>query len=196
MSAESGQTERADALASAVESILLIATEPVSVGDLAAATEATRSEVLSGLDRLRRRLTGGIRLQEHAGKLQLVTAPDNVDAVQRFLGTARPAPLSRAALETLAIVAYRQPVSRSEIDAARAVDSERALRTLLVRELVEEVGRRPGPGRPAEYGTTHYFLEYFGLSSLSDLPPLELQLAAIEASALGLRAQKGGQETS
>lgn len=194
MSIESERTAQAEALASAIESVLLVAAEPVSTRELTAATGASRAHILEALTCLRTRLIGGIRLQEHAGKVQLVTAPENVEAVQRFLGAVRPAPLPRAALETLAVVAYRQPVTRAQIDAARGVDSDRALRTLLVRELVEEVGRRPGPGRPAEYGTTQRFLEYFGLSSLGDLPALELQPVSIEASALGLRTQQGGQE--
>jgi segregation and condensation protein B len=196
VTAENVRIEPAEALASTVESILLVAAEPVSLADLAAATGASRGAIREALALLRRRLTGGIRLQEHAGKFQLVSAPENVDAVQRFLGAVRPAPLSRAALETLAIVAYRQPVTRAEIDSARAVDSDRALRTLLNRELVEEVGRRAGPGRPAEYGTTIQFLEYFGLTSLDQLPPLDLEPERLQASALGLRMQKGGQDHS
>jgi segregation and condensation protein B len=196
MSIESEQTGRAEALASAIESLLLVAAEPVSFAELVAATGAARSEVLRAVACLRQRLHGGIRVQEHAGKLQLVTAPENVEIVQRFLGAVRPAPLSRAALETLAVVAYRQPVTRTEIDSARGVDSDRALRTLLLRELVEEVGRRSAPGRPAEYGTTQQFLEYFGLSSLGELPPPDVEPVSIEASALGLRTRKGGQETS
>jgi segregation and condensation protein B len=196
MSIESEQTGRAEALASAIESLLLVAAEPVSFAELAAATGAARPEVLRAVACLRQRLHGGIRVQEHAGKLQLVTAPENVEIVQRFLGAVRPAPLSRAALETLAVVAYRQPVTRTEIDSARGVDSDRALRTLLLRELVEEVGRRSAPGRPAEYGTTQQFLEYFGLSSLGELPPPDVEPVSIEASALGLRTRKGGQETS
>lgn len=193
---ENGQTERVEALASAIESILLVASEPVSIRDISASTDATRAEVLRALHQLRNRSRGGIRVQEHAGRLQLVTAPENADTVRRFLGALRPAPLSRAALETLAVVAYRQPVTRSEIDSTRAVDSDRALRTLLTRGLVEEVGRRRGAGRAAEYGTTQYFLEYFGLSAREDLPPTDLQPVAIEAAALGLRTQESGQDVS
>lgn len=196
MPIENGHSEQVDALASRIESLLLVAPEPVSGRELSRATEANHADVIAALSRLRVRLDGGIRLQEHAGKYGLVTAPENVETVQRFLGAVRPAPLSRAALETLAIIAYRQPVTRSEIDAARAVDSDRALRTLLMRELVEEVGRRQGPGRPAEYGTTHHFLEYFGLSALDELPALDLHPVTLEAAALGLRTQKGGQERS
>jgi segregation and condensation protein B len=196
VTAENARTAPAEALASAVESILLVAAEPVSLAELASATGASRPSVREALALLHRRLTGGIRLQEHAGKVQLVSAPENVEAVQRFLGAVRPAPLSRAALETLAIVAYRQPVTRGEIDAARAVDSDRAVRTLLSRELVEVVGHRSGPGRPAEYGTTIHFLEYFGLTSLDQLPPLDLEPERLEASTLGLRMQRGGQDES
>lgn len=196
MTAGKPPTVPVESLASAIESILLVASEPVSRAELANATGAARVDVRGALAHLRERLDGGIRLQEHGGKVQLVSAPENVEAVRRFLGAVRPAPLSRAALETLAIVAYRQPVTRAEIDATRAVDSDRALRTLLVRELVEEVGRRPGPGRPAEYGTTVHFLEHFGLASLDHLPPLDLEPATLEGSALGLRMQRGGQDES
>lgn len=194
----SGRTpiEPVERLASALESILLVAPEPVPIAQLASAAGSSRSQVQAALDVLRGRLTGGIRLLEHDGRLELVTAPENMDAVQAFLGAVRPAPLSRAALETLAVVAYRQPVTRAEIDAARAVDSDRALRTLLARELVEEVGRRSGPGRPAEYGTTQHFLEHFGLQSLGELPALDVEPQTLDASILGLRTGNGGQDPS
>lgn len=187
MTSKNERTAPADAVASAVESILLVAVEPVSIRECAAAVGVSRADIKSAISRLRDGLRGGIRVQEHAGTIQLVTAPENVETVQRFLGAVRPPPLSRAALEVLAVIAYRQPVTRAEIDSARAVDSDRSLRTLITRELVREVGRRPGPGRPAEYGTTQYFLEYFGLASLEDLPALDLELLSIDVSALGLR---------
>lgn len=109
------------------------------------------------------------------GHAQLVTAPENVEAVQRFLGTVRPPALSRAALETLALIAYRQPITRSEIEMARGVNSDRVVQTLIARGLIDERGRRPTLGRPMEYGTTFAFLEYFGLGSLEDLPPLNAE---------------------
>jgi len=191
---EHAPSARAEKLRSAIESILLVATEPVSPSELASATGASRAEIRDAIVSLRSTLTGGIRLQEHEGRLQLTTAPENVAAVQRFMGAVRPAPLSRGALETLAVVAYRQPVTRSEIEEQRGVDSDRALRTLVTRELVHEVGRRSGPGRPVEYGTTSYFLEYFGLQSLRELPSPQPELLTIDASSLGFRNAKSGQD--
>ncbi|MBV9281683.1 MAG: SMC-Scp complex subunit ScpB [Chloroflexi bacterium] len=160
-------------LASAIESILLVAGEPVAVSALARTLGQRADQVVAACEELRRELQGGIRLQLHEGRAQLVTAPENAELVQRFLGAVKPAPLSRPALETLTIVAYRQPVTRSEIEAARGVNSDRALQTLLARGLVEERGQRRSLGRPMEYGTSFGFLEYFGLQSLADLPPLE-----------------------
>jgi segregation and condensation protein B len=196
MTARKRPTAPVESLAAAIESILLVAAEPVSLRELSRATGASRPEVRTALTRLHERLTGGIRVQEHGGAVQLASSPENAEVVQRFLGAVRPAPLSRAALETLAVIAYRQPVTRAEIDAARAVDSDRALRTLLLRELVEEVGRRPRPGRPAEYGTTIHFLEHFGLESLEQLPSLDAEPTPLDASSLGLRMHRGGQDES
>lgn len=178
-------------LVSALESILLVAPEPVSIAALAAATKQPRSAVTSALMDLQAGLTRGIRLQCHDGMAQLVTAPENVQAVQGFLGVVRPRPLSRAALEVLTVVAYRQPVTRAEIEAARGVSSDGPLQTLIARELVEETGRRLAPGNPTEYATTFGFLEYFGLTSLADLPPLAQPGATpVAPSAIGLRGQK------
>jgi segregation and condensation protein B len=113
----------------------------------------------------------------------MVTAPEAAEAVQRFLGLEASARLSPAALEVLAMVAYRQPVTRPEIDALRGVNSEAALRTLMGRGLVEPVGRRTTVGHPIEYATTFLFLEYFGLTGLEDLPPVEA-LAAEDPAGL------------
>ena len=177
-----------ESLAREIESILLVAGGPVTYGALASATESSRDAVRLALDGLDRRLAGGIRLQRRDGSAQLVSAPECVHAVQRFLGATKPPALSRAALETLAVVAYREPVTRAEIEAIRGVNSDRALQTLLARDLVEERGQRPVLGRPMQYGTTFGFLEYFGLSSLDDLPALEEQPHAhAEGSLLGFR---------
>jgi segregation and condensation protein B len=96
------------------------------------------------------------------------------DAVERFLGIEVTSHLSRAALETLAIVAYQQPVTRPHIEAVRGVSSDGVMKSLLGKGLVQEVGRTEGPGRPILYGTTPDFLQYFGMNSLMDLPPLNL----------------------
>jgi segregation and condensation protein B len=103
----------------------------------------------------------------------MVTAPEATDFVRRFLGLELTSKLSPAALETLAIVAYRQPATRAQIEAVRGVNSDSVLRTLVNRGLVEEVGRLDQAGRPIIYGTTFEFLQQFGLSSVEQLPPLE-----------------------
>lgn len=114
----------------------------------------------------------GIRLQRHGDQVQLVTAPEAAAAVERFLGLEGAVRLSSAALETLAVIAYRQPVTRAQIEQVRGVSADRAIATLLAHGLIEEVGRLETVGRPALFGTTVEFLEHFGLQSLADLPPL------------------------
>ena len=175
-------------LTSALESVLLVATEPVTVTALAAALQQPRARVLGALHVLGDVLTGGIRLQVDRGRAQLVTSPENAEVVQRFLGISRPPALSRSAMEVLAVVAYRQPVTRPEIEAVRGVSSDRTVQTLLARGLIEELGRRDTVGHPIEYGTTFGFLEYFGLSSLDVLPPLEGdEPQYVDPSSLGIR---------
>jgi segregation and condensation protein B len=144
---------------------------------------------MSVLRRLGDSLQGGIRLQIHRGEAQLVTAPENVEVVQRFLGTAKVPALSRSALEALTVVAYHQPVTRPEVEAIRGVNSERALQTLVARGLIDERGRRESIGRPMEFGTTMGFLEYFGLTSLADLPPIDTSVTEhVDAEILGMRS--------
>jgi segregation and condensation protein B len=181
--------ERAEeALLAGVESILLVAGGPVSFNALAAALRIPVPQVSGLTPALRTRLSGGIRLQVRGESFQLVTAPGQAEVVHRFLGTAKPPALTRAAMETLAVIAYQQPVTRAEIEHARGVNSDRLVQTLLARGLIEEVGRRDTLGRPSQYGTTAGFLEYFGLSSLEELPPLETeQERVIPPSQLGLR---------
>jgi len=128
----------------------------------------------AALEQLARRLEAGraLELRRVAGGWQMVTRPEHAAVVSR-LGPVRRVQLSGPALEVLAIVAYRQPVTRVEIEAVRGVNCERTLRTLLEYGLIAEVGRKEAPGRPILYGTTDRFLETFGLDDLSDLPPLE-----------------------
>lgn len=179
-----------DAVASAIESILLVADQPVSLRVLARALDVTERSISDALACLRGRMQcSGIRLQEDRGSVQLVTAPENAQVVERFLGTAAEARLSRPALETLAIIAYRQPVTRNEIEEIRGVGSDRQVLNLTGRGLVEERGRRSVPGRPMEYGTTFRFLELFGLESLGELPALtEPRAATISTGDLGFRS--------
>ncbi len=158
-----------------VESLLFVAAEPVAVRDLARALELPPDAIESALEQLERELEGrGIRLLRHHDHVQLVSAPEATAAIERLMGAQHAmARLSNAALETLAIVAYRQPITRPGIEAIRGVDSSGAVRTLLQRGLIAEVGRLPQVGRPVLYGTTEEFLKQFGLSSLAQLPPMD-----------------------
>jgi segregation and condensation protein B len=114
----------------------------------------------------------GVQLVEVAGGFQLVTRPEYAPWIKR-LEKSKPAPkLSRSALESLAVIAYKQPIVRAEIEQIRGVETSGVLKTLLERKLVRIVGRKDEPGRPILYGTTKYFLQHFGLRDLSELPPL------------------------
>jgi segregation and condensation protein B len=159
----------------AIESILFIAEEPVPVTDLSAILEVPPAAVDEALGLLAERLSAtasGLVLREAAGGWRLYTRPDLRPYLDRFAASPTATRLSRAALETLAVVAYRQPVSRAQVADIRGVDSEQALRTLERRGLVDVAGVAPGSGQALLYGTTDLFLEKLGLASLSDLPPL------------------------
>jgi segregation and condensation protein B len=160
-------------LVAQVESLLFVADAPVPVGRLAEALDATPGQVERALADLEAAYAGrGLRLQRAGNRVQLISAPDAAHCVERFLGLEARTRLSRAALEALAIVAYRQPITRPEIEAIRGVSSDSVLRTLLSVGLIEEVGRAPTVGRPILYGTTFEFLQRFGLRSMDELPPL------------------------
>jgi segregation and condensation protein B len=161
--------------ASALEALLFASGSAEEVSTLAAALGWSLMDVKRGLDALDRQLRDGRRgvlLQRVGDTVQLVSAPQFGQQIARLLGMERTVKLSSAALETLALVAYRQPVTRSEIEAVRGVDSSGVLATLVARELVEARGRRSTPGNPVEYGTTPGFLQFFGLTSLDELPPM------------------------
>ena len=163
-------------LAANIEALLFVAFEPVTPGQLATALETTSTQVNKALDELDASFrTRGLRLQRHNGRVQLTTAPEVSETVERFLGLEVTTRLSRAALETLAIIAYQQPITRPQVDAVRGVNSDGVMRTLLSKGLIQEGGRAEGPGRPILYSTTPEFLQNFGLSSLTELPPLELE---------------------
>lgn len=164
-------------LVALVESLLFVADEPVPVARIAEALEVAAREVEAALAALGESYAAahrGLSLQRFRDKVQLTTAPGAAARVEKFLGLGATSPLSRAALETLAIIAYQQPVTRPHIEAVRGVNSDSVLRNLLGKGLIEEVGRTDGPGRPVLYATTPEFLQYFGLSALTDLPPLNL----------------------
>lgn len=156
-----------------IESILFVAGEPVSVERLSSVLGVEPERVEAALAALAEGCTSrGVRLQRHGERVQLVTAPEAATVVERFLGAEPDNHLSQAAIETLAVIAYRQPITRAQIEAVRGVNCDGVLRTLLNRGLIEEVGRLEQAGRPILYGTTFAFLQHFGLNSLSDLPPL------------------------
>ena len=160
----------------ALEAVLFAAAAPVSytrLSETMGLKVGVIHEMCQTLSNGYEKRGSGIRMQFMDGQVQLTTAPEASSAVETFLGLEATQKLSRAALETLTIVAYRQPVSRPAIDSIRGVNSEYILRGLLSRGLIEETGRAETPGRPILYGTTQEFLLYFGLSSLSDLPPFE-----------------------
>ena len=174
MASEAREEDGLLSLAARVESLLFVADAPVSIGRLAEALEVTPGQIKRALTDLEVAYANrGLRLQRASNRVQLVTAPEAAPYVERFLGLERRTHLSQAALETLAIIAYRQPVTRPEIEAIRGVNSDSVLRTLLSAGLIEEVGRAPTVGRPILYGTTFEFLQHFGLRSLDELPPLE-----------------------
>lgn len=163
-------------LTALLEGLLFVAAEPMAPAQLAAALDLTVTAVEKGLEELETQLqTRGLRLQRHSGRLQLTTAAEMAESVERFLGLDATSRLSRAALETLAIIAYQQPVTRPGVDAVRGVNSDGVIKSLLSKGLLQEVGRSDGPGRPILYGTTPEFLQHFGLNGLSELPPLNLQ---------------------
>ncbi len=158
-----------------LEGLLFVAAEPVAPMQLAAALDVTTAEVEKGLEVLEEQLRSrALRLQRHAGRVQLTTAPELAESIERFLGLEATGHLSRAALEALAIIAYQQPVTRPAVDAIRGVNSDGVIKSLLSKGLLQEVGRSEGPGRPILYGTTPQFLQHFGLNSLAELPPLNL----------------------
>jgi segregation and condensation protein B len=172
-------------LAATVESLLFVADAPVSVSHLAEALERDERDVEAALQTLAEGYAGrGVRLQRKSNRVQLVSAPEAAPTIERFLGLSQSGKLSAAALEALAIVAYEQPVTRPQIEAIRGVSSDGVLRTLLSKGLIEEVGRLETVGHPVLFGTTFEFLQYFGLSSLGELPPLETRGNGNQSEAL------------
>jgi segregation and condensation protein B len=163
-----------------LEAVLFVADQPVELAALARSINAPKDEVVRALDVLAEQCRErGVRLQRTGELVQLVSAPETAAYVERFLGMELPR-LTDASLETLAIIAYRQPIARAGIEAVRGVDCDGPIRTLLARELIEEVGRAPVIGRPTLFGTTVRFLEYFGLERPDDLPPLPVADEPIE----------------
>ena len=164
------------ALTRRLEALLFISSHPLAAAELAAACEATESAVLAALAALADEFDGvrhGFAVREVAGGYTLAVADDCADDVRRLTGAERPDDLSPALIETLAVVAYLQPVTRAGVAEVRGVSSEWALTSLEERGLVEQQGRAGSPGAPILYGTGRRFLKLFGLRSLEDLPALD-----------------------
>jgi segregation and condensation protein B len=158
-------------LAPAIEAILFSSNRPLRLRELQQVTDTDRETIERALDELRESLTQrGLMLQRHHDQVQLVTRPELAAYVRRALRPEVTGRLSTAAYETLAIVAYQQPVTKSRIEEIRGVNCDSVVANLELRNLVIEVGRGSGPGQPKLYGTTMRFLQVLGLASLSDLP--------------------------
>jgi segregation and condensation protein B len=163
-------------LTAIVESLLFVADAPVPVSQLAEAAECAPRDIETTLQSLAEDYaTRGLRLQRKGNRVQLVSVPEAAPYIERFLGLSLSGRLSAAAIETLAIIAYKQPVTRPEIETIRGVNSDGVLRTLMSKGLIEEVGRLETVGHPVLFATTFEFLQYFGLDSLDALPPLEIE---------------------
>jgi segregation and condensation protein B len=159
-------------LADQLEAVLFVAAEPLPADRLATATGASPAATTQALTELEQRLEGGIRLSHLHGRYRLVTAPDTAATVRQFLQYEAKTELTRPALETLAIIAYRGPITKAAIEQIRGVASETMLRNLLARGLITEAGKSNEPGRPLLYTVSHGFLQNFGLTGLHDLPPI------------------------
>jgi len=163
----------ANELAWVLEALLFVAEEPLSLGALARAAGVGEGSTKRALHRLSAEYEArGLRLQEDGQRYQLVTAPEYAPYVAELLGQGPGQRLSRAALETLTIIAYRQPCTRSEIEAVRGVNSDKLVTMLEQRGLIDNVGQSDTPGRPQLFRTTMRFLEHFGIRSPDELPAL------------------------
>lgn len=173
-----------DELSAFYEALLFIAERPLTTAELAQLGAVPRLQaeaVLAGLAEDLAESRRGLRLQRNDDAWQLVTAPEVGERLAAYAAREEPR-LTPAALEALAVIAYRQPCTRGEVERVRGVDSDYVIRSLLHRQLIAEVGRRDTPGRPALFGTTFSFLERFGLTSLDDLPSLSSAAASLAAS--------------
>ncbi|MFM2309999.1 MAG: hypothetical protein RLY87_2121 [Chloroflexota bacterium] len=166
-------------LESQIEAILYVAGEPVSLAQLAEWLEESQPHIEVAVERLGVQLQHrGITVLRHEDRIQFVTSVLAAPVVRRMLGQSGATKLSNAVSEVLTIIAYRQPITRAQIEAIRGVDCSTLVRQLQIRELVADVGRLDTVGRPVLFATTDHFLRQFGLSSLADLPPLDIPLLA------------------
>jgi segregation and condensation protein B len=159
-----------------IEALLFVASVPASISQISEALSIPAKEVEVSLGQLQKEYSGrrGIAIQSYGGRYQLTTAAEYAEDIEKFLGIESTSRLSRAGIETMAIIAYKQPITRPGIDAIRGVSSDGVIKSLLSKGLIQEVGRADGPGRPILFSTTVDFLQHFGLNSLEQLPIYEL----------------------
>ena len=182
-------------LTSVLESLLFVAEAPIAAAQIAPLLDLPAENVEAGLRTLAqqyRREQRGLRLQQRDGEYALVSAPATANLIERFLDLDLTTKLSGPALETLAIVAYRQPVTRAQVEAVRGVDCSGMLRSLVQRGLVEELGQVDAVGRPHLYGVTDFFMHHFGLTEMGELPPLAAEDADALQAALSLGEEEVG----
>lgn len=171
------ETSRKDPQKASIEAMLFVSGEPLTLRELAINMELTPKyveELLNEMIRDYESVSRGIKLISINGAYQLVTKAEHSDEIQKLLKKNKRQSLSQASLESLAIVAYKQPITRIDIDEIRGVKSESAIQRLIEKELIREIGRLEVPGRPILYGTTEEFLRQFELDNLEGLPSLDL----------------------
>lgn len=160
-------------LKNSIEAILLVAEKPVTIKEISKCIDVMNSEIQKSLFELINEYKDrGIKIIKKGNYYSMVTDPSHAEIVSRFLNEEIRHDLSSAALETLSIITYKQPVTRVDIEEIRGVASDQILRNLLIRGLIQEVGRKESPGRPILYGTTMEFLQYFGFKNESEIPKL------------------------
>ena len=164
-------------LQASLEALLFVASMPVSIAQFAEALGLPRAEVENGLKELQSEYLSnsdsGLRFQRHRGRFQLTTTPQAASFIERFLGIEQSGRLSQAAIETLSIILYLQPVTRPQLEAIRGVNSDGVVKNLLRKGLIQEEGRAVSPGRPIIYSTTPDLLQHFGINAVDELPPID-----------------------
>ena len=165
-----------DKEAALVEAVLFLESDPLTVDNIATVSELSKDVVNECLELLKEKYTAensGVELAMITGGWTLVPKKDVWDVLKERYGNKNAGKLSRSAMETLSIIAYKQPITRAEIEAIRGVPPDNMIRALVERQLVREVGKKDAPGRPSQFGTTKEFLKFFGLNSIADLPQLD-----------------------
>ena len=158
-----------------IEAILFVAGEPLAIADIAAALGLTEIETMQAVEDLQREFDlnrRGITVKRYGDHLRLETRPEYAEYVERLLQPVQRQSLTQTALETLAVIAYRQPATKGEVEQVRGVKCDYSIQTLLAKELIKEAGRKEALGRPILYVTTDKFLEHFGFSDIRELPQL------------------------